>query len=119
MSRPVGLRPPISTKMTDLAERDDLAALKLQIDELRRELASRQQTEEVLRQGLARQEALQEHFAALVEASATLTGKLEPSAVLASILLLSQRLLPADAHAIWRFHAGSGRWEIASATGLS
>jgi PAS domain S-box-containing protein len=39
--------------------------------------------------------------------------------VLASILHLSQRLLPADAHAIWRCQASSGRWEITSAAGLS
>ena len=108
--------------MTDLApgvERDDLAALKLEIDKLRGELAGRQRLEEALRESLARHDALQEHFAALVEASATLTGKLEPSAVLDAILRLSQRLLPADAHAIWRCHAGSGHWEITSAAGLS
>jgi PAS domain S-box-containing protein len=56
---------------------------------------------------------------ALLEASATLTNTLEPPVVLASILHLSERLLVADAHAIWRLHAPSGRWQIASASGLS
>ncbi|HWB11450.1 MAG TPA: ATP-binding protein [Pirellulales bacterium] len=108
--------------MTDLvgsAERDNVAALKLQIDRLRGELAARQSIEDALREAHARHDALHEHFTAIVEASAMLTGKLEPSAVLASILRLSERLLPADAHAIWRHHANSGRWQITSALGLS
>ncbi len=55
----------------------------------------------------------------LVQASATLTSNLEPSAVLSSVLELSRNVLPADAYAIWLFHAASGRWQIAAAFGLS
>jgi PAS domain S-box-containing protein len=108
--------------MTDLAgrvERDDIAALKLRIDELEEELAARRPIEDALREALAGQQALHEHLTALVEASAALTANLEPSAVLASTLRLARRLLLADAYAIWRRHAASGRWQITVAAGLS
>jgi PAS domain S-box-containing protein len=79
----------------------------------------RQQLVESLREAVERHRAMEEHLSALVEASATLTGTLEFPAVSNSILKLSERLLPSDAYAIWRFHPASGQWQIASSSGLS
>jgi PAS domain S-box-containing protein len=55
----------------------------------------------------------------LIEASSALTRTLEPAAVLAAIIELSDRLLPSDAHAIWRYHQPTNQWHIASSSGLS
>jgi PAS domain S-box-containing protein len=55
----------------------------------------------------------------LVDASARLTGSLEPAAVRAAVLDLSHRLVAADAHAIWRLDAEAGEWIIADSAGLS
>ena len=55
----------------------------------------------------------------LIEASAAITRTLEPSAVLAGLIELSDRLLPSDAHAIWRYHPATNQWHIASSSGLS
>jgi signal transduction histidine kinase/CheY-like chemotaxis protein len=63
--------------------------------------------------------SLDEQLSLLAQASAGLSSSLELPAVLAAILDLSRRLLAADAHAIWRLHADTGRWGIASASGLS
>jgi signal transduction histidine kinase/ActR/RegA family two-component response regulator len=73
----------------------------------------------------SRAEALQLHrrvedqLTLLVEASRGLVSSLEPPAVLAGILDVARRLVAADAYAIWRYDAGSGRWAIASSAGLS
>jgi signal transduction histidine kinase len=55
----------------------------------------------------------------LVEASARLTGSLDPAAVRTAILDLSGRLVAADAHAIWRLDTATGDWAIADSAGLS
>jgi GAF domain-containing protein len=62
---------------------------------------------------------MEERLTALLEASATLTGALALEAVLAAIVQVARRLLPADAYAVWRYEAQSGKWQIASASGLS
>jgi PAS domain S-box-containing protein len=62
---------------------------------------------------------MEEQLTFLVEASGALTSTLEPAAVLGSTLRLSERVLPADAYAVWRFDPSSRRWHIASASGLS
>ncbi len=93
--------------------------LSQKIDELTKEIHRRRQAEEELRETVERHWAMAEYLTTLVEASATLTGTLEPSTVLASILQLSGRLLPADAYAIWRFHLPSDRWRIVLSSGLS
>ncbi len=64
-------------------------------------------------QGAARRLSL------LVEASARLTSSLELPAVQAAVLELSNRLIAADAYAIWRQQADSGAWEVAQSAGLS
>jgi PAS domain S-box-containing protein len=108
--------------MGDIAESvqtNEIASLKQRIDELTDELARRRKVEDELRASIDQHRLMQAHVTALVDASATLTDMLKPSAVLSSILQLAKRLLPADAYAIWRLHAPSGRWRIALAAGLS
>jgi PAS domain S-box-containing protein len=55
----------------------------------------------------------------LVEASGRLTGSLEPQAVCAAILDLSNRLVAADAYAIWRLSPDGAEWSVAESSGLS
>jgi PAS domain S-box-containing protein len=62
---------------------------------------------------------MEEQLTLLIDASGALTSTLEPGAVLSSVVRLSQRLLPADAHGLWRFHAPSGQWRLVSSAGLS
>lgn len=62
---------------------------------------------------------MEEQLSLLVKASETLTTTLYPESVLDAIIQLSQRLLPADAHAIWRFQASTSHWGIQAASGLS
>lgn len=65
------------------------------------------------------QRTMEEYLTALVEASAALTDTLTPPAVSAAVLRLSERLLSADAYAVWRWHSQSARWQIAASSGLS
>jgi signal transduction histidine kinase/CheY-like chemotaxis protein len=55
----------------------------------------------------------------LVEASARLTGSLELPAVGEAILVLSHRLVAADAYAIWRRDPTGDDWVVANSAGLS
>src|SRR5262249_26836482 len=55
----------------------------------------------------------------LVEAAGRLPGTLDPAAVRAAILDLSNRLVAADAYAIWRLHPESGDWVVTDSAGLS
>jgi PAS domain S-box-containing protein len=84
-----------------------------------RSLAARQAATRLRDEALARHRQIEEQLTTLVEASGTLTSTLEAPAVLAAILELARRLLPADAYAVWRFHAASGQWRIEAASGLS
>jgi signal transduction histidine kinase len=96
----------------DLAFAEDLAArAALAVDNAR----LYREAHEALR---LQQEA-DEQMALLAQASASLTSSLEPSAVLDAILLLSRRLIAAEAYAIWRHGPGPGQWDIVSASGLS
>jgi PAS domain S-box-containing protein len=99
--------------------RGEFAALTQKVEELTREVHRRRRAEEELRQAVARHRAMEEHLTHLVEASGTLTDTLDPPAVLSSVLRLAGRLLPADAHAVWRFHPRLGRWLLAQSAGLS
>jgi signal transduction histidine kinase/CheY-like chemotaxis protein len=55
----------------------------------------------------------------LVEAAGRLTGTLDPAALRTTVLDLSNRLIAADAHAIWRLEADTGDWVMADSAGLS
>jgi PAS domain S-box-containing protein len=55
----------------------------------------------------------------LVEASGRLTGLLDPAAVRVAVLDLSNRLIAADAYAIWRYVPEGPEWRIADSAGLS
>ncbi len=72
-----------------------------------------------------REEALQRHcqieeqLTLLVEASGSLSASLDMGAVADAVLALSRRLIVADAHAVWRYQAATGRWGIVLASGLS
>lgn len=89
--------------------------------ELEREhLLEREQTARRQAEASARlHRSVEEQLALLVDASGFLLSSLEPEAVLTAILDLSRRLIPADAYAVWRYRAGTRRWEIGCATGLS
>jgi signal transduction histidine kinase len=72
-----------------------------------------------------REEALQKHrrieeqLRLLVEASGGLSASLEMGDVAGAVLALSRRLIAADAYAVWRYQAATGRWGIVMASGLS
>jgi PAS domain S-box-containing protein len=72
-----------------------------------------------------REEALQRHcqieeqLTLLVEASGSLSASLDMGSVTEAVLTLSRRLVAADAHAVWRHQAATGRWGIVLGSGLS
>ena len=91
-----------------------------------RDVSDRRQRERHRQQLLAREqtarwraEEARERLAYLIEASGTLTGNLDPPAVLASILDVARRLVPADAYAVWRLHPDRNQWLVQAAVGLS
>jgi PAS domain S-box-containing protein len=96
----------ISDRIEAEAERADL---------LRREQESRAAAEEALR--LHR--IVEEKLAVLVQASGALLGALEVEQVVAQTLGLAQRLLSADAYAVWRCANASNEWRISGSFGLS
>lgn len=53
----------------------------------------------------------------LVEAAARLTAALDVDAVRAAVLDLSERLVAADAHAVWRLAPGESEWSIVQSHG--
>jgi PAS domain S-box-containing protein len=55
----------------------------------------------------------------LVEAAGRLTASLDPAAVRATVLDLSNRLIGADAYAIWRLNPDSDDWLVTDSAGLS
>jgi PAS domain S-box-containing protein len=55
----------------------------------------------------------------LLEASSTLLGSLSVEAILPEVLDLARRTLAADAYALWEYDDVSGRWGIATHSGLS
>jgi PAS domain S-box-containing protein len=67
----------------------------------------------------ARAEEAQRRLGFLAEATGALLGSLNLDRVLAEILVLSRRLVTADAYAVWRLDPAAGRWTIAAAQGLS
>ncbi len=75
--------------------------------------------------GRRREEALRQHcqieeqLTLLVEASGSLSASLDMDSVAHAVLTLSRRLVAADAHAVWRHQAATGRWGIVLASGLS
>jgi PAS domain S-box-containing protein len=60
-----------------------------------------------------------ERLALLAEAAQVLIGSLAHEEVLPAVLGLSQRLIAADAYAVWRFLPALGEWKIVASTGLS
>jgi PAS domain S-box-containing protein len=95
------------------------AILSQSIDELTAEIQRRKEVEEELRVAAEGHRAMETFLTTLVEASGTLTGTLEPHAVLDSVVELSERMIPAEAYAIWRFEPQANRWHIASSKGIS
>ena len=111
---------PTTADLLGAAESAEVVAqLRKQVETLHRELDERRQAEDELRTAVSQHAQMERRLEALVQASSTLTETLEPVRVLASILEFSQRLIPADAYAIWRWHAHTRRWEIVAHFGLS
>ncbi|MDB5350247.1 MAG: multi-sensor hybrid histidine kinase [Planctomycetota bacterium] len=70
-------------------------------------------------EALALHKEVEEQLTLLVQASGSLSASLEPAAVLDAVVSLSRDLIRADAYAVWRYDAGTGRWGISVASGLS
>jgi signal transduction histidine kinase len=68
---------------------------------------------------LERHRQIEEQLTLLVEASSSLSASLDMGSVADAVLALSRRLVAADAHAVWRYQAATGRWGIVLASGLS
>ena len=81
---------------------------------LGREQEARQAAEEALRL----QRSIEECLTLLVEASGVLLGSMTLEAVQPAVLHLSERLIAADAYAIWRMDAANKTWRIVSSAGL-
>ncbi len=62
---------------------------------------------------------IEERLRLLVEASSSLSASLDLNDVAAAVLRLSERLIAADAYAVWRHQPASGRWGIVMGAGLS
>ena len=70
-------------------------------------------------EALSLHRSVEEQLTLLVEASGSLSASLDLPSVLDAVLALSHRLVAADAYAVWRYDAASGRWGIAHGAGLS
>ena len=103
---------------TDAAVRS-FAKLTRQIGELTAEISRRRRAESRLEAALQAQTALQQRFAALAEAPATLLASLTIKDVHEALGSLSRRMIPADAHALWHFDSESRIWRVAWKNGLS
>ena len=93
---------------------------RIQIEQERSRLLAREQqarTRAEEAQGL--HQTVEQKLTLLTEATGTLIGSLNRGRVLAEVLVLSRRLVAADAYAIWRQDRTDGRWGIAAADGLS
>ena len=97
----------------DVTERVRAAAERERLLHSARE--ARDQAEEALRQ----RQDVEERLRTLVDASASLLGSPRTEAVLPAILALSNRLVAADAYAIWRFRPEESAWFVAASSGLS
>jgi signal transduction histidine kinase len=93
----------------------ELARRAEQVRGLERQAVERQLAEKAR----AEAEEAARRLTLLVEASASLTRSLSLGDVLAAVLDLSNRLIEADAYAIWRLRPAEGCWEVARSSGLS
>ncbi len=90
------------------------------IEQEREQLLEREQAARMQAEATALlHRSVEEQLSLLVDASGVLLSSLDPQAVLAAILDLSRRLIPADAYAVWRYRETTRRWEIGNAMGLS
>jgi PAS domain S-box-containing protein len=62
---------------------------------------------------------LQDRLLILAEAAETLLASLETDELVPSLLDLSQRLIAADAYAVWRHFPGAGEWRVVAERSLS
>ncbi len=103
----------------DLAAAQELAVrAALAVDNARLYAEARQALDE-REAAVQLHRSVEEQLTLLVEASASLSSSLEPSAVLGAVLALSRRLVAADAYAVWRYRDEDQRWGIDAAEGLS
>jgi signal transduction histidine kinase len=93
--------------------------LTRRIGELNAEIARRRAAEREAETALARVVELQQRLAMLTDATGAILGSLTVDAVLHAIGALMARLLPADAHAVWRYAAAAGAWRVEWQQGLS
>ena len=97
----------------DVTERARAAA------ERERLLRSAEEARVTAEEALRRRREIEEGLRTLVDASASLLGSPQTEAVLPAVLALSQRLVAADAYAIWRFRPDEAAWSIVASSGLS
>jgi PAS domain S-box-containing protein len=84
-----------------------------------RDITERRRAEAALAAAEARQADLQQRLIALVGASGAILSSPRVDDVVAAVLALSDRLIRADAYAVWRFDAPTQSWRVAGAAGLS
>ena len=84
-----------------------------------RDVTERKLAEHSLDDALRNHQSIEERLKVLVEASSTLLGKMEIEAVQSAILTLANRLIAADAYAIWRADSEAKKWRVVASVGLS
>ncbi|HXH36753.1 MAG TPA: GAF domain-containing protein [Plantibacter sp.] len=98
--------------------RDDRGALA-QIVLVHEDVSTEKRTEQDIAAALAEQTALRDRLAALSDASGTLLASLELADVLPAIGTIAERLIAADAYAVWTGEDGSTEWDVVWQQGLS
>ncbi|HXK34484.1 MAG TPA: ATP-binding protein [Dehalococcoidia bacterium] len=99
-------------KRAESALQEQEASLVAALEEKQRVLAEREET-------IRLYEEVQAQLASLIEASRALISPLTRDDTVNSILQIAEKLLRADAFAVWRFASERDQWELTSSRGLS
>jgi PAS domain S-box-containing protein len=99
-------------KRAESALQEQEMRLVAALEEKQRVLAAREET-------IRLYEEVQAQLASLIEASGALISPLTQDDTVDAILQIAEKLLRADAFAVWRFAGERNQWEIASSRGLS
>jgi PAS domain S-box-containing protein len=107
---------PISLTVSPLRSSDGTV---VGASKIARDISDRRRAEEALARLAEQQRDLHERLIALVARAGTMFGTPRLGDVLSGALELGQTLVPADAHAIWRFDPAASVWRVGAASGLS
>lgn len=95
------------------------ADLSRKVVGLEQEVARRRRAERVADAALSREQRVRDRLIALTEASSALVTSLTVEHVLPKIGELAERLIAADAHAVWHRQPSGGDWGVVWQRGLS